>query len=188
MSRVIGGFHKGRPLKTPKGLDTRPTTDRLKESLFGMIQFDLPNARFLDLFAGSGQIGIEALSRGASYCAFVEKGAEAAGCIAQNLQALGLSKSSRLLKTEVRDALRRLSRENERFDLIFMDPPYEKGLEEEIGLLIASLGLLAEEGVLIIESSSRTSVELAGMQRIREKTYKTTRFSFFQEAKELADS
>ena len=95
--RVVAGTAKGRKLKSRDGKDTRPTTDRLKEALFAMLQFEVPEARFLDLFAGSGGIGIEALSRGAVHCVFVEKSRDAAACIRENLQLTGFKGAAELL-------------------------------------------------------------------------------------------
>ncbi len=180
MTRVIAGSAKGRHLVTPEGMNTRPTTDRLKEALFGMIQFDLAGSSFLDLFAGSGQMGIEALSRGASSLVLVEQDPRALSCIRRNLQLTGFAKQSRLISASVERAIPMLQKEGLKFDLIFMDPPYDHGFEKKIGELIAEHDLLSEDGMLIIESSSGTEVELSGLSRIREKTYKTTRFTFFE--------
>ena len=180
MTRVIAGSAKGRRLITPEGMNTRPTTDRLKEALFGMIQFDLAGSSFLDLFAGSGQIGIEALSRGASSLILIEQDPRALSCIRRNLSDLGFEKRSRLISSSVERGLALLEKEGFRFDFIFMDPPYDHGYEKKIGELIGEYGLLAEDGVLIMESSSGTVVDLDLLLKVREKVYKTTRFTFFK--------
>ena len=180
MTRVIAGSAKGRHLLTPDGMNTRPTTDRLKESLFGMIQFDLPGCRFLDLFSGSGQIGIEALSRGADRACFVEQDPKALDCIRKNLKSAGFAGRSRVIASSVERALAVLSSEEEQFDIIYMDPPYEHGFEQKIGEMIGEYGLLREDGILIMESSSGTEVELSSLEKVREKVYKTTRFTFFE--------
>ncbi|MBO6158616.1 MAG: 16S rRNA (guanine(966)-N(2))-methyltransferase RsmD [Firmicutes bacterium] len=179
MGRVIAGLYKGRRLFTPEGMDTRPTTDRLKEALFGMLQFDLMGKSFLDLFSGSGQMGIEALSRGASSADLVEMDRRALSCIRKNLTSLQLTDKARVWPLDVRRAISRFETEGRQFDWIFMDPPYLKGLEDEIGSLIAGAGILAPEGTLVIESSSETVPCIDGLEKVREKVYKTTRFSFF---------
>jgi len=184
MTRVIGGFLKGRKLSTPEGMDTRPTMDRTKEALFGSIQFDVPGSRFLDLFAGSGGIGIEAVSRGAVSLDLVEKDARACRVIRQNLQELGICDRSRLWTQDAEKALVLLEENHQQFDIIFMDPPYHKGWEEKIGTLIAESPLLAENGMLIIESSAETTVELPRMECFKVKTYKTAKFSFFRKQPE----
>lgn len=125
--RVIAGKARSLRLKTIEGMDTRPTTDRIKETLFNMIQPSIADSRFLDLFAGSGGIGIEALSRGASCCVFVEQQRKAAECIRENLAFTRLKDSATLLVTDAVSAVRKLNGE-EAFSWIFMDPPYGKGL------------------------------------------------------------
>ena len=119
--RVITGLARGRRLETLPGEATRPTAEKVKESLFSAIQFDIEGRRVLDLFAGSGQLGIEALSRGASGCVFVDKNTEAVKIIRRNLQNTGLSSAAQVLGT---DALSYLTRPGDRFDLVFLDPPY----------------------------------------------------------------
>lgn len=180
MVRVIAGSAKGRKLLTPEGMGTRPTIDRLKEALFGMIQFEVPGAEFLDLFAGSGGIGIEALSRGAAHLDSVEQEAKALSCIRTNLKTLRMEAKARVWPMPVEKALSRLRAEGRTFDMIFMDPPYQKGWEDKIASLISEYGLLKPEGMLIVESSSATSVSAQGLELFKEKTYKTTRFSFFR--------
>ena len=128
--RVIGGSRKRMPLETIKGMETRPTTDRIKETLFNMLQPEIYQCRFLDLFAGSGQMGIEALSRGAREAVFVEKNPAAARCIKRNLAFTRLEETGRLYTRDVMDFLQHPGGE-EPFDLIFLDPPYDKGLEEK---------------------------------------------------------
>lgn len=128
--RVIAGAAKGHKLQTIEGLNTRPTTDRIKETLFNIIAFDLPESRFLDLFSGSGAIGIEALSRGADTAVFVEQAAECQKVITENLTHTKLMERARLIKSDVLTGLAQLSAEQETFDIIFMDPPYAAGLAE----------------------------------------------------------
>ena len=123
--RVIAGKARSLRLKTIEGMDTRPTTDRIKETLFNMIQPSIADSRFLDLFAGSGGIGIEALSRGASWCVFVEQQRKAAECIRENLAFTRLKEDATLLVTDAVSAVNKLDGEDA-FSWIFMDPPYGK--------------------------------------------------------------
>ena len=179
--RVVAGTAKGRKLKSRDGKDTRPTTDRLKEALFAMLQFEVPEARFLDLFAGSGGIGIEALSRGAVHCVFVEKSRDAAGCIRENLQLTGFKGSAELLLREVSTAIRALRAEDRQFDIIFMDPPYDKGLEMQTLLCLAENDILAEDGLIVVESSAKTRIEAPpGFEIVKERDHKISRLTFLR--------
>lgn len=180
MMRVIAGTAKGRKLVTPEGMNTRPTTDMLKEALFGMIQFDVPGAEFLDLFAGSGGVGIEALSRGAVSLDSVEQDAKALSCIRTNLKTIGFAEKAKVWPMPVERALQQLAAKGRRFDMIFMDPPYLKGWEEKVAALISEYDLLKTDGILIVESASETIVRVDGLDVVKEKVYKTTRFTFMQ--------
>ena len=123
--RIIAGTARSLPLKTVEGLDTRPTTDRIKETLFNVMQNDVPGAYFLDLFAGSGQIGLEAVSRGARYAVFVENNKKAAACIEDNIRFTKFEKETKLIQSDVITALRSMEGKYQ-FDIIFMDPPYNQ--------------------------------------------------------------
>ncbi len=123
--RVITGTARGRKLKTLPGLDVRPTTDQVKEAIFSTIQFEVEGAFFLDLFAGSGQMGIEALSRGARFCVFVDSSRQAQDVVRDNLASTGFAKQARVAAM---DSLGYLSTAAERFDIAFLDPPYNQGL------------------------------------------------------------
>ncbi|MBR5218183.1 MAG: 16S rRNA (guanine(966)-N(2))-methyltransferase RsmD [Clostridia bacterium] len=146
--RVISGTARGRRLVTKPGEDTRPTADRVKEAVFSMLQNRIYASRVLDLFAGSGALGIEALSRGAEHAVFVEKDSEAARVVEKNLKDTRLWDKSRLIKG---DALVYLSGAKESFDIIFIDPPYAAGLYGDVFSLICSGGLLAPDGIIISE-------------------------------------
>lgn len=151
--RVITGLARGRRLETLPGEATRPTGEKVKESLFSAIQFDIEGRRVLDLFAGSGQLGIEALSRGASGCVFVDKSTEATRIIRQNLLHTGLAEKSQVLST---DALTYLVRPGDRFDLVFLDPPYASDL-----LLQALNGvapLVNDGGIIVCETDDNASL------------------------------
>ena len=143
--RVIAGKAKRINLVTPEGLDTRPTTDRIKETLFNMINQDLYDCNFLDLFSGSGGIGIEALSRGAKFCYFVENNNNAIKCIKENLSKTHFEQQGHILTQDVFNALTKLNSNNEVFDIIFMDPPYNKGLEKEVLNVLATSNLIDEK-------------------------------------------
>ena len=145
--RVIAGSAKGRKLKTLEGLDVRPTTDKVKEAIFSAIQFDLPGAVVLDLFAGSGQLGIEALSRGAAECVFIDRRPDAVRLIQENLALCGFTDRARVKSG---DALAYL-KSGEKFDLIFLDPPYETELLETAIAHIARHDLLNVHGMMIAE-------------------------------------
>ena len=180
MTRIIAGSLKGRKLQTPDGMDTRPTMDRTREALFGSIQFEVPNARFLDLFAGSGGVGIEAVSRGASSLDLVEIDAKALKSIRDNIQSLGIARLAKVWPIRAEKAIENFAESGRKFDIIFMDPPYHQGWEQKIGDMIASSGILADGGLFIVESASDTDVTAKGMECVKVKTYKTARFSYFR--------
>ena len=160
--RVITGLARGRRLETLPGEVTRPTSEKVKESLFSAIQFDIEGRRVLDLFAGSGQLGIEALSRGASGCVFVDKNTDAVKVIRQNLQNTGLAAKSQVLGT---DAMTYLTRPGDRFDLVFLDPPYAAELLlpalQKVEPLVNDGGIIVcetEDGVELPERVGRFAV------------------------------
>jgi 16S rRNA (guanine966-N2)-methyltransferase len=181
--RVISGKNRGMNLLTPEGMDTRPTTDRIKETLFNMIAFDIPDSNFLDLFAGSGQMGIEALSRGAASAVFVEKDNKAIACIEKNISKAKLEDCSELLKMDVFSALNSLS-SHKAFDFIFMDPPYNKDLEIQALKQLLSKAFVTEDTLIIIEASLETSLDVSGLgyEIIKEKIYKTNKHIFLKKA------
>ncbi|MBQ8815102.1 MAG: 16S rRNA (guanine(966)-N(2))-methyltransferase RsmD [Lachnospiraceae bacterium] len=181
--RVIAGAARRILLKTVEGMDTRPTTDRIKETLFNILQPDLPGARVLDLFSGSGALGIEALSRGSSYCVFVEKAPEAVRCIQANLSATHLEEKSRVMSTDVQSALSRLDGAEKPFDLVLMDPPYHKGLELEALARLADSSLIDEYTIIVVETALDTELDEVsdlGYHVYRVKDYKTNRHFFLQ--------
>ncbi|MCI8867808.1 MAG: 16S rRNA (guanine(966)-N(2))-methyltransferase RsmD [Anaerotignum sp.] len=179
--RIIAGKAKGHKLETIDGLATRPTTDRIKETLFNMISFDLPGCRFLDLFAGSGAIGMEALSRGAEQAVFVENAAPCQDVIARNLAHTKLGEGARVLCMEASAALDRLAEENAAFDLVYIDPPYEAGLAEPMLEKILEKNLLSEDGYVIWERAAKRPFAFpAGYAVLREKEYRTTVLTFLR--------
>ena len=168
--RVITGTARGTQLKAPKGTDTRPTLDQVKEGIFSAIQFEVEGRRVLDLFAGSGQMGIEALSRGAKSAVFVDAGKEACCVVRQNLE-----KTRRLERAQIlqQDSLAYLSSCKERFDLIFLDPPYAKDLLENALKRISEIDILSDSGIIICERSADKALlsEYPGFSCWREYRY-----------------
>ena len=149
--RVISGTARGRKLKELQGMETRPTTDKVKESLFNIIQFEIEGRRVLDLFGGTGQLGIEALSRGAARCTFVDQRREAVSLIRENLKLCGLSERSRVVQGE---ALSFLASCGEKFDVILLDPPYEGELLSRAVEAITRFDILSEHGIMVCESAA----------------------------------
>ncbi len=149
--RIIAGEAKGKRLECRKGVDTRPTQDSIKESLFSIIAPYITDARFLDLFSGTGNIALEALSRGAKRAVMIEKDQEALKYIIKNINNLGYENKSRAYKNEVLRAVEILGRKGEKFDIIFMDPPYKDEVCERVMRAISKANLLAEDGLIICE-------------------------------------
>lgn len=180
--RVIAGTAKRIQLKTIDGMDTRPTTDRIKETLFNMIAEYLADSSFLDLFSGSGAIGIEALSRGAANAVFVEQSKRAMECIRENLTITRLMKRAELYETDVINALSRMEM-SQKFDYIFMDPPYNQLLEKKVLEYLSTSQVLSEDGIVIVEASLETDfsyVKELGFSVIKEKKYKTNKHIFIE--------
>lgn len=178
--RVIAGSARRTPLKTLEGMDTRPTQDRIKETLFNMLQYNLADSSFLDLFAGSGGIGIEALSRGAGQAVFVEQNPKAADIVRENLAAAKLLDQALVMNCDALTALKRLEGKY-RFDYIFMDPPYHQELERQMLVYLKDSALIDKESTIIIEASLETSfdyLEELGFILEKEKRYKTNRHVF----------
>ena len=149
--RIISGTARGRKLKEPQGMDTRPTTDKVKESLFNIIQFELEGRRVLDLYAGTGQLGLEALSRGAERCVFVDQRREAAALVKENIKLCRFEDRSRVVQEE---SLSFLSACREKFDVVFLDPPYQSGLLEKSLEQLIRFDILREHGIIVCESGT----------------------------------
>lgn len=179
--RVIAGSARRLLLKTPEGMETRPTTDRIKETLFNMLQPMIPGCRFLDLFSGSGAIAIEALSRGAAEAVLVENQQRALSCIRQNLEFTRLDDRARVMEGDVFACLKKLEGNSQPFDIIFMDPPYDRGLERQVLELLRASSLVHSQTQIIIEASKHTDfswMEPLGYKLVRQKEYKTNRHVF----------
>jgi 16S rRNA (guanine(966)-N(2))-methyltransferase RsmD len=155
--RIIAGQYRSRTLEAPKGLATRPSSDRLRETLFNVLAPQIEGASFLDLYAGSGAVGIEALSRGAVRTVFVERAPAALKALRGNLAKLGISGGFRIDSSSVAAALRHLAKENQRFDLVFLDPPWDAAAEyaATLGALGGSASGLLAEGALVIAEHRR---------------------------------
>lgn len=152
MTRIIAGHGKGRRLKSPKGLATRPTGGRVKQTLFDILAPAIPGCRFLDLFAGNGGLGLEALSRGASRVVFVDQSAAAVTALRQNLTAVtGSGGETKVLRKEAGSALRALVGAGERFDIVYLDPPYASDLYEVLLERLGDSEILDERGVVVAE-------------------------------------
>ena len=182
--RVIAGAARRLQLKTLDGMETRPTTDRIKETLFNMLAPYINDCCFLDLFAGSGGIGIEALSRGAAEAVFVEKNPKAMLCVKENLSHTKLERRAMTLQNDVIYALGRLEGEKQ-FDFIYMDPPYNTGLEIKVLNYLNGSALLSDEGIIIAEAAKDTDFSYAedlGFTVLKVKEYKTNKHVFLEPA------
>ena len=167
--RVITGKARGVQLKTPEGLTTRPTADRVKEALFSIINFDIPGARVLDLFGGTGQLGIEALSRGAKSAVFVDAGEPACRLIRENLRRAKLEDSAKVIRADYMDYLKRC-REN--FDIILLDPPYAEVFLENALKCITEIDILQSGGIIVTERPLGKELPWDFDGYVRSKDYK----------------
>ena len=181
--RVIAGEKRHLLLKTLDDLSIRPTTDKIKETLFNMIQFDIPGKNFLDLFAGSGAIGIEALSRGAIKATFVDNNERAIKIIKENLEHTGLTERASVIKSDASLSLENLSRKNEKFDIVFMDPPYDKGLYMPVLEKMSNSSLIDGNTIIILEvglKDDADGVSDLGFTITRVKKYKSNKHIFLK--------
>ena len=178
--RIISGTSKGRKLVTPRSQSLRPTSDRVKESIFNILQDDIVGKVVLDLFAGTGNLGIEALSRGAKKTIFVEKGRQALRLIQRNLTQFGLEERSEILPKDAIRAIGILKQRGESFDLILMDPPYEKGLIQRTLMKLNSYPIYHKDSILVIEHNRREplSTVMDGWNLIRQRRIGDTVISF----------
>ena len=180
MMRIISGTSKGRKLVTPRSQSLRPTSDRVKESIFNILQDEIVGKVVLDLFAGTGNLGIEALSRGAKKTIFVEKGRQALRLIQRNLTQFGLEERSEILPKDANRAIGILKQKGESFDLILMDPPYQKGLIQKTLMKLNSYPIYHKDSILVIEHDRREplSTVMDGWNLIRQRRIGDTVISF----------
>lgn len=174
--RIISGLYKNRTLISPKGLNTRPTSEKLRGSFFNICQGYVAEARFLDLFAGSGALGIEALSRGAQFATFVDSDRESIRCIQENLQTLGIKEKGCVFRGDVFDQLEKLIKQGKQYDIIYADPPYDAlckyqgkliSYSTRIVMMVDDSGLLKNEGVLFVEDSKDAQPEGLQLKTLR---------------------
>ena len=185
--RVISGKYRGRPLRSLRGTDIRPTSDRLRETLFNVLTAGNPDALqdsiWLDLFAGTGAVGIEALSRGAKQAYFIETSSAAAKLIEQNLQSLGIADGYRILRDDLSGAIWRLQREHVAADVVFLDPPYrmQRAYEEALNALAGS-SLVWAMSLVIAEHEKKFDPgdEFGSLRRIRTLAQGNTSLSFYR--------
>ena len=177
--RVITGKARGIQLKTPEGLTTRPTSDRVKEALFSIIQFEIPGARVLDLFGGTGQLGIEALSRGAKSATFVDAGEPACRLIRENLRRTKLEGDGKVVRSDYMDYLKRC---REEYDIIFLDPPYAEVFLENSLKQIAEIDILRSGGIIVAERPVGKELpwEFEGFNRSKDYKYGNTLLTLYR--------
>lgn len=181
--RVIAGKARRINLCSLAGLETRPTQDRTKETLFNVINPYIADCNFLDLFSGSGAIGIEALSRGCRQAVMVEKNIEAVKCIQENLKNTKLSKDAKVYQMDAISCIKKLEQENQVFDIIFMDPPYNHELEKEILLVLNESRIVHEDTIVVVEASNETLFDYLKDTKFRiyrTKQYKTNKHVFIE--------
>jgi len=174
--RVISGTARGTKLKTIENYNTRPTLDRIKETLFNMISVDICDSEFLDLFSGSGSIGIEALSRGAKKVVLVENNRECLGVIRENIDKTKLNENAVIKQKDVIDYL---TETTDKFDIIFLDPPYSKGYNDKVLKIIDERKILKESGFIVVERDSSDEIdEKYNFNVYKEKKFKKMTFTF----------
>ncbi len=179
--RVIAGKARGLKLNTPKNDDVRPTTDRVKESLFNMINPYIMDSNILDLFAGTGSLGIECLSRGASKCVFVDKSKESIDIVKSNIKKARVESESIIINSDFKEAIR-VKIKNEKFDVVFMDPPYYKNLFIECLETIEESNILSEDGIIVVEHDTKEILpdEVKNLEKYRTKKYGNTTITFYR--------
>ena len=184
--RVIAGKAKGVVLKTPDGMLTRPTADRVKEALFSVIQFDLPGAVVLDLFGGTGQLGIEALSRGAKRAVFVDQQSKACDLIRENLRKTKFDREGQVVRSDYMDYLKRC---RETFDIILLDPPYAEVFLENALKCITEIDILHSGGIIVTErpAGKELPYEFEGFTRSRDYKYGNTLITLYRKDDQTGD-
>jgi 16S rRNA (guanine966-N2)-methyltransferase len=174
--RIIAGSAKGLSLQQPKSKDVRPTRDMVKEALFSMLEQDIKDARFLDLYAGSGTIGLEALSRGAQEVVFIDK---QTAVLKENMLTTKLA-GGRIYTTMVANALKIIAKKKEKFDIIFLDPPYYSSEASAALKMLSGFDILAQNGLIILEHDPKYEPEIENIELIKKKKYGQTALSFFK--------
>ena len=177
--RVVAGAARGVALKTPEGLTTRPTADRVKEAMFSILQFELPGTAVLDLFGGTGQLGIEALSRGAKSAVFVDQGEAACSLIRENLRRTKLEKQGKVIRS---DYLQFLKQSKDKFDIILLDPPYAEVFLENALKCITEIDILQSGGIIVCERPIEKDLpfEYVGYRRSKDYKYGKTLVTLYR--------
>lgn len=180
--RVISGKVRGLKLNTPKNEDVRPTTDRVKESLFNMINAYIMDSDILDLFAGTGSLGIECLSRGSNRCVFVDKSKESIDIVKSNIKKARMDEQSTIMNIDFKNAIKTLGNKNERFDVIFMDPPYYKNMFIDALSAIDENNLIKDDGIIVVEHDTKNSFpdNIGKLYKSRDKKYGNTTLTFYK--------
>jgi RNA methyltransferase, rsmD family len=178
--RVISGSARGLKLNTPGDDRVRPTTDRVKESMFNIVQDWVYDSQVLDLFAGSGALGIEALSRGASQAVFCDNSLDSIKIIKSNIEKARVVDRSQIVSGDYKRCLRDMEAKNQSFDMIFVDPPYYEGLFEEVLDTIRSCKILKKDGIVIVEHDAKKPIgQVEGLEVYKEKKYGITMLTFY---------
>ncbi len=182
--RIIAGRYKGRVLKAPKGRLVRPTSERVREAIFSVLGMRVEGSNVLDLFAGSGALGLEALSRGATFVVFVERSARVVGLIKSNIATLNARESAEVWCMDVRNALKNLPKKGYTFDIVFLDPPYRRGIPEKILNMLGEGRLLAREAMVVVEHEADCEMRVGYgcLVLFSRKNYGDTSVSFYVKA------
>lgn len=182
--RIISGSARGKIIEAPEGLDTRPVTDKIRQALFNIWQFDIPQSRFLDLFSGSGSMGLEALSRGAKDVVMVEKSKNAADVIRRNLKACHFeNKNAQVCQQDVFEVLDNLNRQGRQFDIVYLDPPYTVDeIFHPVMEKAASSKVLDDDGVLVIRTKKEKQMhdQYGDLKKFREKSWGISTAHFYR--------
>jgi 16S rRNA (guanine966-N2)-methyltransferase len=183
--RIVGGEFKGRAIAAPQGRDTRPTSDRARESLFNVLAHaawapGLEGRRVLDLFAGSGALGLESMSRGAAFALFVETDAAARGAIRDNIESLGLFGSTRIHRRDATDLGVKPAGLGEPFDLVFLDPPYGKGLGERALARLGDGGWITDNALIVLEVGADETPQTPAFETLDERDYGAAKVTFLK--------
>jgi len=187
--RITGGQAKGISIKAPKGGRTRPTSDKVRQALFNILGTCVSGRRVLDIFAGSGALAIEALSRGASYAVMIEKTQVAVHAIQSNLEKTSLADKAEILKADFHSALRKLGGREDLFDLVFIDPPYEQAVFEDLVNLLSKHRIVSGEAIIIVEHFKKANVPrtIGDIPLVQKRVYGQTCLSFFNAGREISE-
>ena len=171
--RIVSGEYKGRRLEMPENYDIRPTSEKVKEAIFSIISGNVPDAVCIDLFSGTGSIGLEALSRGAAKCYFGDNSKSSLELTKRNIKMCRAEEKSIVISGDFEKVLSRIGERNEKADIIFLDPPYKMGLYSKCFEIIENLNLLSQEGIIVAEHDSKDEFEpeIGSFKKLKEKKY-----------------